>query len=329
MNPAVILKALSRRYSQLSEIQAIRGGYKPLIFADYLVCNLLNGSTYEDYEQLGLWRMSQRERRGAYTTRRVDTVNNRYNDRQRHLCLSSKKAQYELVGQHIHRCWIPTWLCDEEEFKTFVSRFPRIIVKPDGGMMGQGVRIIDLTGATPGAVTACYQQLHSQPSHLLAEQMLANHPAMQFGNEGLNTMRIITLRHLDGRVEVLCAALRVGSNGSLTDNLATGGVAYPIDPCTGCISGHGRAHDTALHVTHPGTDKIMPGHRIPHLHQALDMVKQLAADIEGLRWIGWDVAVTAEGPVVIELNTRPGCYSLQALHPETAWYRRIKQLMKS
>ena len=53
-----------------------------------------------------------------------------------------------------------------------------------------------------------------------------------------------------------------------------------------------------------GVDLI--GARIPMYHEAVDLVKQAALHIPELGYIGWDVAVTAERPVMIEANHFPG-----------------------
>ena len=62
----------------------------------------------------------------------------------------------------------------------------------------------------------------------------------------------------------------------------------------------------ALYEVHPYTGNPIQGFQFPYWEEAMDMVKQAAGKIEGMAYIGWDVAFTPDGPKIVEGNNFPG-----------------------
>ena len=89
----------------------------------------------------------------------------------------------------------------------------------------------------------------------------------------------------------------------MTDNFHTGGVAYPLELETGKVTGPGRNNvDIKDFERHPGTDFTMPGFTVPCWQEVKACVMQGMDRVPSLGYVGWDVAVTPEGPELIEGN---------------------------
>lgn len=117
----------------------------------------------------------------------------------------------------------------------------------------------------------------------------------------VNTVRIMTLM-LGQQVYVLSGVLRMGINGSRTDNASSGGIVCGIKP-SGQLKGV--AYDTSAnrYERHPqGTafDNVS----IPNYLEAVDMVISLAKRLSSIsRLISWDLAIDETGhPVLLEAN---------------------------
>jgi hypothetical protein len=138
---------------------------------------------------------------------------------------------------------------------------------------------------------------------LIQERML-NHPAVEaLTGPTLSTVRVVTYRQPNGPISVLMATIRMSTKGVAVDNFAAGGIAAPVDLRSG-ILGTAIAKDLTrgAFTTHPDTGHPIVGTVLP----AWSGVKALAVRAhEQFGWIafvGWDVAITPDGPVLIEAN---------------------------
>jgi hypothetical protein len=127
------------------------------------------------------------------------------------------------------------------------------------------------------------------------------------------TLRIMTLMTGAG-VEFLGMALRIGSGRSATDNVAGGGLVAPVDLECGLLH-HAICLNTGtpeLVSAHPLTGASLSQIQIPDWPAIKALVTESAAKLNFLPCIGWDIGLTDKGPVVIEINTRPRCISVQS-----------------
>ena len=140
-------------------------------------------------------------------------------------------------------------------------------------------------------------------SPICSSPFIRQHPAVSEANpDTANTLRVQTARRGDD-VLILGSCLRVGGAQAQVDNFHAGGVAYPVDIDTGIISGRGQTLlGDNVHIRHPSTGKIMPGFQIPMWPEICDMIKKAAVTTPHVGYVGWDVAVTPDGPEIVEGN---------------------------
>ena len=127
--------------------------------------------------------------------------------------------------------------------------------------------------------------------------MAALHPA------SLNTVRICTLK-LKDRVVVFRPVLRMGRGNSVVDNAAQGGIIVAVDAATGICLEKGVDESGNRYLRHNDTNVVLPGFQIPKWDEAVAMVTELAHVVEGNKYIGWDMALTDNGWVMVEGNPR-------------------------
>ena len=131
------------------------------------------------------------------------------------------------------------------------------------------------------------------------------------GRRSLQTARINTLLHEDGSVDVLFAMIKVLASESLTDNFSMGTSGNLIafgNAETGVLNGAIGVHPSGCGMVrverHPGTGIPFEGFVLPHWHEALELVRHAQRCFPQLPSLGWDVALTADGPRLIEANAR-------------------------
>jgi hypothetical protein len=142
----------------------------------------------------------------------------------------------------------------------------------------------------------------------LIEEFVHQHPTYAWLNEtSVNTLRILTYAAPNESARALGGYLRIGRRGALVDNHCAGGLMAEVDRETGVL---GRAFDgTAArrsYDTHPDSGRQIEGTALPYWREALVLTEMALDALPQMRFAGVDVAVTSDGPVIIEVNNYPG-----------------------
>lgn len=193
-----------------------------------------------------------------------------------------------------------------------------LIIKPCDGVYGQDIRAFTVDS---GALVEDgqrfdlleLQQKLSPGGRYILQRRLQNHPVLGnlAGLKTLQALRVVTaLPHLPGhRGRVTSASLRLSVNENVVNNFDYGRsdtVRAKIDINSGRIvravrgSNSGFGLEEVDRVSRTGYDLI--GFQMPLWQETKDMLEIKAACFYPIRLVGWDVAITPSGPVVIEGN---------------------------
>lgn len=204
----------------------------------------------------------------------------------------------------------------------------RLILKPRGGRKGRNIMRIDLRADDAGSISVAADGgemslaafLETLPDDAfgdydgtyhgwLVQECLRQQEFLDRINpHTVNSMRVVTFIAADGSIDVHLAALRLGRAGGVADNWDRGGLSVGIDVRTGVL-GQGVSkprYGGAWTSTHPDTGERFEGEQLPDWPRVLELCRRAAAAFSGIRAIGWDVASTPEGPVIIEGNATWG-----------------------
>ena len=152
----------------------------------------------------------------------------------------------------------------------------------------------------------------------LCEEIIRQHPDLNAIWPGsINTVRMVTILK-DGKAHVVAAYLRVGNGPRPVDNFNNGGMVVPLDRETGVILCHARDKAGRFYECHPVTGTRFQGTRVPMWPEILALLQDAAQVVPSIRYVGWDVAVTPEGPLLVEGNQYPGhdIYGLPGQSPD-------------
>jgi hypothetical protein len=118
----------------------------------------------------------------------------------------------------------------------------------------------------------------------------------------VNTVRMVTI-HDGRRAHSFVSYLRIGTGTGLVDNLIQGGI--------GCaVNKDGRLYERATDIvgnhvwikSHPKSNVPFGSFTIPFYGKAWEVVISMHNAFHCFFMIGWDVAITEAGPVIIEGN---------------------------
>jgi hypothetical protein len=131
----------------------------------------------------------------------------------------------------------------------------------------------------------------------------------------LCTVRILTVRPPDGDPELVCAVYRMATGGHSTDNFSGSGLAAPVNLGSGRLGAAVRS-DPRLVVAsvarHPDTGARIEGTSLPWWDEARALALEAHTRLRAMACVGWDVALTGAGPVLVEANWAPGARLAQA-----------------
>lgn len=156
---------------------------------------------------------------------------------------------------------------------------------------------------------------------LVVQPALENHPSIRrFAPEALCTLRVITSFDpaRDTRPVLVRAVFKIARSGSEVDNLHAGGLASAVDPSSGMLGlARGVGPSDGGHTHHPDTGAEISGTVLPCFQEAVSLARLAHARLNGLPWsVGWDIAITPGGPLLLEGNTLWGADLAQAAGPE-------------
>ena len=144
-----------------------------------------------------------------------------------------------------------------------------------------------------------------------------SHEAIQkINSSALNTTRIVTI--LNGNEpEYLAGFQGFATNNADTDSWSKGSVYVGIQPEKNLLKefGYTSPSDNRAGVltAHPDTNIRFKDYPLPYLNEAVELCKRAHRLFYFNFIIGWDVAITNDGPFILEANEKPGMNVAQCI----------------
>ena len=274
------------------------------------------GSSYEHYAIYRFWELDEETQKTYFTKREAVTLRRKYNtDKELLNILKNKDLCCTKFEEFLGRPWMRTTDMTLESFKEKFADQKKIIYKPIASSGGHGIRVMEIG---EGALETVYENLKALPAGII-EGYLIQHPLMQqLSENSVNTIRIVTIRTKENmpdlekdKVYFLYSGIRMGQGKSYVDNLHSGGLMAAVDVETGNVVTGGVDHKVQMFDVHPSTGAQIKGFNIPYYQEAKQMIEKASKTKGVYGLLGWDVAITENGPVLIEINTSPGADGLQ------------------
>ncbi|MEZ5773979.1 MAG: sugar-transfer associated ATP-grasp domain-containing protein [Hyphomicrobiaceae bacterium] len=212
-------------------------------------------------------------------------------------------------------------LKSEEELKRFLTDPANLPLfgKPCNSSLSLGTVAIDgLDGESgrlrlSGGQSADPEKLASdivanyRTGYMLQEKLVPHPELERLVGSRIGTIRVYTICGRDGP-EVFRVCWKVPAGANMADNYwRKGNMLAALDVETGeirrVIRGYG-LNQTEIE-SHPDTGERMVGARIPGWNDILKLALWGAKVVNHVPLIGWDIAQTARGPVLVEANNTP------------------------
>lgn len=297
--------SLKRFFRVLDRLHQRSGKSKIYLFFDILNCAVRYGAGYHDYLIFAFYDMNAAQRETYMTRIRNKKLIALMNDENYTHIFGHKNEFDARFRSYLHRDFRDLAQCDFDNFCAFMADKDVIFAKPNVGESGKGIQ--KLTKADFASLEEMYAYVTDPANRFgVIEQLLTQHPDVsRVYPLSINSFRIVTIV-ADGTAHCVYAVAKFGNEGKYVDNMENSGLCCPIDQETGKIMGC--AHTSALICfdEHPYTGVKLMGYQLPYVKEAVELAKKAALEVPQIRYVGWDVCITPDGPGIIEGNVYPG-----------------------
>ncbi len=286
--------------SQMKDKVVSKTGKNPIfVFCDMGWCALRYGASPKNYYWFGFYDLPPKMRKTYVTHRLSERIQKKRNAPNKVFIFCNKSIFNQTFHRFVKRASLETK--DLTSANDLLALGEKIIYKPLASSMGKGIQVFQITDET---VEQVYQTLVGLPSGLV-ETFLKQHKDMEkFSDSAVNILRIVTGRVGD-QFSVL-AATAAFSKGLPYTNATGDAVFANVDINSGTIMSDGCDYDENVFDRHPVSGTLFKGFVIPFWDEAIAMLKAASGVVPEIGYVGWDVAITPDGPAIIEGNNDPG-----------------------
>lgn len=241
--------------------------------------------------------------------------------RSKALCYETYKPYYHREALHINKS------TEESAIREFFSHHQNVVLKPVSGSEGRGIQFIETRNpAIPVSLASLFADLAIGKEYLVEESICQSDDMAILNPSSINTVRFVVMKGIRSECSLshLYALIRIGIDGSKVDNLSAGGICAAIDLNTGKLITDGFRINGETFSAHPDTNVQIKGFQIPEWQDLLTLVNNASLQLTEQRMIGWDLAHTPTGWVVVEANSLPSFHGYQVCNR-----RGIKPLLRS
>lgn len=275
---------------------------------DIIRAKKYNHISFGEYEWTGFYALNEAQKRSVSTLWTRAEFRKTFTDR-RYICILMNKYIFSKVFDEFYRrkCFM-TRDVTADVIKRLSEDTGKIVYKPNCKGQGQGVKVLPVATAEE---TAAALELFRSEDNAIVEEFICQHEDMaRFNPNAVNIVRFYSVASPAGMyifAPVLTTAVNMDiSNGSQDALTAV------VDIRNGVVLTDAVDQNNIVdYAAHPLTGAPFKGARLPHWEETIEMLRRAVPMAGKISNVGWDVAITENGPLIIEANTIPGFNSAQ------------------
>lgn len=272
------------------------------ILVDMVISSMRYGSGYVDYCEFEFYDLNHKQKSTYLTMSHSAVAAKRYNNRDYIKYFDDKGLFAKKFHQYLGREILDLREASLEDFIQFTKRHHRFLAKAVDQLAGEGIDYVETKDVDD------YELRYNSFIHnrqFVLEEFIAQDTEMQkLSLQSVNTIRMVTFVDDEGLPHLLVSALKSGDK-SIIDNVGQGGM-YTILSEDGRIIYPMIDQNGNQYSVHPTTKVDLLSFKVPRFDAMVDMVLEASLVIPEVRYIGWDVALSVDGPCIIEGNSSSG-----------------------
>lgn len=257
------------------------------------------GIGYTDYLKGDYINLTEEQKKTYVTTKSFYKMLKYLNDEDYIAVMRDKILFNKVFRDYIKRDFIDLRVATPDDLKKFIKGKKHVFAKPPKDFGGHGIEKIDVSDVKDASIL--HIDLMNKGLYLVEEEII-QHPELDKLNPyAVNSFRIITLVK-NNKAYILANALRI----NIDDAIAIGcSDAYMRLNEDGKICSRVVDDVANVYTEHPIAKIKFDTVTVPYVKEAFDMALKAALEVPEVRYVGWDIAITKDGPVIMEGNEYP------------------------
>lgn len=311
-------------------------GQPPFTTFKKLISHFLKYNTaFLDYFYLEFYTKKEKEIKQYLDTLYMYRFHRKMNDKNFIQLFKNKSLFYKKFADFINHEHFAFKSQDAVSFEAWLNKNQPayIISKNNTGQVGKGIKKAKVAlknnrfFINDNPLENFYNSLDKE--NTLLEINIEQHPVLEaFHPDSLNTVRVITHIDQDHKLNLLGTMIRIGVDKQNIDNFDAGGVSAVIDKESGIIEGGLVYKDPRKKLkdarAHPTTNAIVTGVQLPYWDELLQLIKKIVLVVPQIRTVGWDIAITPQGPALLEGN-----HNWDKTHWQKVYGKGMKPLLEN
>jgi hypothetical protein len=242
--------------------------------------------------------------RATYMTHPVSNQISQKYDHPDYRGLFQDKVEFDKTfSEFLRRDWMVVDAGNADELRAFTERLGTIVTKEPVGQAGTGVHRYH--AAEVDDWSAFHRGLLER-GEILVEEVIRQHDDLAAVCPGtVNTTRVTAF--FDGQKTHILAMAQKFGRGAVSDQMTFGGFYTMLDE-NGHALGAGYDSHGHVHELHPDSGVRIADFQLPMIDEVKAFVDQVARVVPQVQYVGWDIVVGPDGPVLVEGNWGAGVY---------------------
>ncbi|MCR4893968.1 MAG: hypothetical protein K5911_04430 [Eubacteriales bacterium] len=299
-----------RMFTYIEEIHKESGKSRILTFIDMCFCILRYGVGYLEYRVFGFAYIKGAAKRRTFMNmtenkKLIAALNNPEKSQE---LFEDKAGFLREFDDYAKRRWLDLRTADDSQLNEFLDQTDIFFAKPMDDYGGHGVTRYVKSETDRSTLR---KELEEKKLELLEEGIRQHEKLNELNSSSINTLRMVTVVDREGAPHLIYTIMRIGRAGSVVDNVSSGGLYTRVrDDGTLCANTFCDATGSIM-TTHPDTGVVFGGFAVPNYEDAKAMCLEAALKVPEVRYVGWDVAITPDGPCIVEGNPMPSYDMIQ------------------
>lgn len=265
-----------------------------------MISNFLRyGISYTDYMKGNYFNLSRKEKKAFIKTKKFYGIINYLNDDNYRNIFLDKITFNKKFKKFIGRDFVDLRETKYDDFVKFLSNKKSVFIKKHNSFGGDGIEKVVLSKKTD--LVELYGKLSKNKQYLIEDTIIQHDYLNKINPNVVNTIRLVTLIK-DGKAHVIGNTIRL--NTGEEEVISCHDIFGSLDN-DGNLLGNIVDDDCHIYKEHPLTKFKFDNMKIPYIKEAIKLVEKAAKVVPEIRYVGWDVAITPTGPVIIEGNFYP------------------------
>ncbi len=261
---------------------------------------LTEGIGYTDYLKGDYINLTKEQKKTYVTTKSYYKILEYLNNPDYTACMSDKIIFNKIFKDYLKRDFIDLRVTSLDDFKKFMKGKKNVFAKPQKEFGGHGIRKIEVDKIED--VKALYEDLLEHHIDLIEDEIIQHPEVAKLNPFAVNSFRVVTLIDKKGEAHILANAMRI----NIDDAAAIGcSDAYMRFDESGKISSRVIDDVANVYEEHPITKFKFNTVKIPYVKESFELALKAAHEVPEIRYVGWDIAITPKGPVLMEGNEYP------------------------